>query len=291
VLTGDGARDQRTDQQRLAAELRRLRELAGVSGRQLARRIGISQSKVSRIEAGSATPPLPEVTAWADAVDASAADRERLTALTEAVFAPVETWRSAMSMRGHLQDEVEQIESKARSIRVFESSIVPGLLQTAEYARRIFRLFPVPYSADDLVKAVASRLNRQLALYDERRQFSFLITEAALRWRPGPPKLLQAQLDRIASISTLENVSVGLIPLGEEALAVIPEAFNIFTGPQGDDRFVIIETIHANLVVNDPSDVAMYSDRWDALTQMAIFEDRTREYLAQLRADLQSVQE
>jgi transcriptional regulator with XRE-family HTH domain len=288
-LGESGGHDRRTDRQRLAAELRRLRQRAGVSGRQLARRIGISQSTVSRIESGTATLPLPEVTAWAEAVGASAEDRTRLTALAEAVFATVQPWRSALAGRAHLQDEIEQLESWSRAISVFQPSVVPGLLQTAEYSRRVFALFQVPYSDDDLAKALAGRLNRQVALYEEQRSFSFLITEAALRWCPGPPRLLAAQLDRIASLSTLENVSVGLIRQGGEALVVIPEGFDILSGDRRSaDTVVTVETVHANLLVTDPSDVALYQQRWAQLARMAIFEDEARSYLARLRVDLRS---
>src|SRR4051812_21483343 len=197
---------------RLAAELRRLRELAGVSGRDLARRIDISQSKVSRIESGVTTPALPAVVAWAEAVGADAETRARLTAMTEAAFAEVQAWRSVLHSFGQLQDQIEQREALAQRIRVFQPSLIPGLLQTAEYARRVFGLFHVPYEDGDLAKAVAGRLDRQLAIYDEDREFAFLITEGALRWRPGPPRVLRAQLDRLGSLMTLDNVSIALVP-------------------------------------------------------------------------------
>ena len=277
----------RAKRQRLAAELRRLREMAGVSGRELAERINMSQSKVSRIESGVATPPVPAVEAWADAVGADAATRARLTAMTEAVFTEIQAWRLVLPSRGHIQGEIEQREALARKIRVFQPSIVPGLLQTAEYARRVFGLFHVPYEDDDLARAVATRLDRQLAIYDEDRQFAFLITEAALRWRPGPARILRAQLDRINSLTTLDNLSIGLIPCDVEATSAIPVGFDILDDRDGGST-VTIETLHANLIVSDPDHVADYEQCWSALDEMAIYGDEARGLLDRVRRSLEA---
>lgn len=284
MLVGE-PQEPRAKRQRLATELRRLREMAGVSGRELAERVGISQSKVSRIESGATTPPVPAVEAWAEAVGASAETRARLSAMTEAVFAEVQAWRAVLPVRGHLQDQIEQREAAARMVRVFQPSVVPGLLQTAEYARRVFGLFHVPYEDDDLAKAVAGRLNRQLALYDEERRFAFLLTEAALRWRPGPPRVLQAQLDRISSLTTLDNVSIGLIPHDVEATTTIPAGFDILDGDDGES-VVTIETQHANLVVTEAAHVADYEQAWCLLAEMAVYDEKARALLGRIRESI-----
>src|SRR5215510_8507018 len=99
-----------TGRERLAAELRRLRDLAGVSGRDLAQRVGISQSKVSRIESGAVVPSLPEVTAWGKELGVSVETQGRLTALIDAVYNEVHPWGSAMR-RGSLQQTVQNKES------------------------------------------------------------------------------------------------------------------------------------------------------------------------------------
>lgn len=279
-----------TGREQLAAELRRLRDLAGVSGRELAQRIGISQSKVSRIESGSAVPSLPEVTAWGKELGVSVETQERLTSLTRAAYTDVRSWHAAMQRRGHLQDDIQEQEARSREVRIFQPSVVPGLLQTAEYARRVFSLFQVPYTDDNLAAAVAARVHRQLALYEESRQFDFLITEAALRWRPGPPRLLLAQLDRIASISTLENVSLGVLPQSAEAVTFISHGFVIYDSADEDhDPVVSVETIHADVAVMAPEDVDLYRTRWSLLQQMAIFDGDAREFLGDIAGDIRAI--
>jgi len=272
--------------QSLAAELRRARDLAGISGRDLAHRIGISQSKISRIESGASVPSAPEVAAWADAVGAPDETRLLLASLTEAAFTEVHTWRAVLDGRSHLQDDIQELESRTGKILAFQPSLIPGLLQTAEYARRVFTLFDPPYPERDIPDALASRLDRQLALFDENREFGFLITEAALRWRPGPPELLLAQFDRIASLSTLSNVSIGLIPHAARAITSTAHSFVIFEsrgkahGDELPDSVVTVETIHANLTINDPESVALYRRRWSLLAQMAIYGAEARAFLA-----------
>lgn len=286
ATTGPGALP--PGRQRLAAELRRLRDLAGVSGRELAQRIGISQAKVSRIESGSTVPSLPEVTAWGEALEVSVEAQEKLISLTEAAYTEVHPWRAALQRRGHLQDYVQEQEALTRKMRVFQPSVVPGLLQTAGYARQVFSMFQVPYTEEDLAAAVASRLHRQLAIYNEQRKFDFLITEAALRWRPGPYKLLLAQLDRIISVSTLDNISIGLIPSSREALTFTSHGFVIYEGDEDEDRFVGVEIVHANLEIRATSDIGLYHDRWELLRQMAIFDDEARDFLARLSAEIRT---
>lgn len=291
----DGWGQARANRQRLAVELRRLRDAAGISGRELAQRIGVSQSKVSRIESGAATPSSDEVLAWAEAVAAPEATRGLLVELAEQAHTEVYAWQTALRERTHLQDDIQERERQARRIMVYQPSIIPGLLQTAEYAKRVLSLFQPPYAEHDIPAVLASRLDRQLALYEEGRKFHFLITEAALRWRPGPPKLLLPQLDRIASVSTLETVSIGLIPHSVQVVTYISHGFVIFdegdderAGEDDDETIVMVETVHANLTVKGRY-VADYRHRWSLLSQMAVFDDEARAFLAEVSADIQKM--
>lgn len=281
-----------TGRLRLAAELRRLRDLSGLSGRDLAKLIPISQSKISRIESGQSLPTLPEVAEWAQALNASEEIVARLVFLTTNAFTEVQPWRELLAGAGHLQDEIEQRESGARMIRTLQVAVVPGLLQTADYARRLLGMSEPPYIKEDLSAAVAARLHRQRLVFDEGRQFEFLITDAALRWQPGPVNMLLAQWDRIASIATLGNVSIGLIPQATRASATMSHGFAIYY-PADEEHlpFVTVEMIHAAMTVNDPSDFALYEKRWSLLGEMAIFGDEAQRYLAKLAHEARSTVE
>lgn len=276
---------------RLANELRVLRDLSGVTGRELARRIGISQSKVSRIEAATAQPSIAEVTAWARAVGASDEAERLLATLADAARSEVDTWQAVLEGRPQLQDEMRERELTADRARTFQPALVPGLLQTPAYAQRVFTMFKSSVPQTSVAAAVAARMDRQLALHEEGRQFEFLLTEAALRWRPGPPRLLVAQLDRIALVSTLENVSVGIIPFSVEAETAYTHGFAIFEEDDDPSPFVLVEVDHAWLTATGTENVALYQNRWSSLRKAAVFGDKARTFLDGLSAEMRSAED
>lgn len=274
------------NRRRLGAELRRLREQAGLSGRQLAEQINISQSKVSRIESAATIPTIPEVNSWATVVGASVSVAENLLVLANAAYTEVHPWDVAMHGRPHLQDDIQDLENRTGVKRIYEPSLVPGLLQTAEYIRRMSTMFQPSYAELDMPAVVAARLDRQTALFDADRSFEFLVTEAALRWRPGPTPVMLSQLDRVGSLSTLENVSIGLIPETAQATTYVPHGFVIFEPlDHGEDALVLVETVHANLTISEAGYVALYQRQWSLLAEMAVYGDDARALLGAIAAD------
>ena len=278
----------RAQRGQLGAELRRVRMLAGLSGRQLARAAGLSQSAVSRAERGESVLSLPEVTAWADAAGVSGDRRAVLLALAEAAVNEVATFR--LRLRGGLaaaQDSVGDLEASARVVRNFQPGIIPGLLQTADYARRIMALADTGHDGG-LAAAVAARLARQQALHDPARSFEFVMTEAALRYRPGAPDILAipdgwpaaalteqaltGQLDHLAAVVTAQTISFGVIPADAEMHAITRCGFILYeerTG--GQPPVAVIETPHAALTASDPADIALYRDQLARLRQSAVY--------------------
>jgi hypothetical protein len=198
----------------------------------------------------------------------------------------VHPWGSALQ-HGSLQEGIQDQESTAKRIHAFQPSVVPGLLQTAEYARRVIALFYQQFPDTDPAAEIASRLHRQQALYDTDRHYEFLITEAALRWRPGPLQMQLGQLYHIASVSTLENVTIGLIPLGVEATTLTTHGFVLYEGEERD-AWVTVETIHADMTVAAPEHMEIYRTRWSLLRETALFDDDAQEFLRMIVADLRT---
>ncbi len=278
-----------TAREYLSSELGRLRRLSGLSGRDLAVRVAISQSKVSRIESGASVPTLPEVIAWADAVNVSEETRDHLVRLTEAAYTDVETYRSAYRGRSHLQDQTRMYETTAHTIRNFHPAMVPGLLQTAEYTRRVLSLLDTTgIETLDYGAAAIARARRQEILYDETKRFDFLITEAALRWQSHDTRLLLPQLDRIASVSSLHNVWIGLLPYDAPIQGVPEHNFQLYSDRDEDQEPIVrVEMIHARLTISDPQDVAIYQEQFARWSEAALHGDEAREFLRQIADDLQ----
>lgn len=274
--------------QRLAKTLRSLRLEAGLTTTQLAERVGMSQSKVSRVELGQSAPQVADVDAWARAVGADAAARARLLALAEAVATEATVWRQAVRAGlPRLQLDVRDLEASAATISNYQPVLVPGLLQTPEYARRVVAA-NFPGGRDDLAAAIGARMERQAVLYDDNKRLTFVLAEAALRWRFGPRAVLLEQLDRIASVAALPSVTVAIIPQAATVEVWHSHGFNLFDDRGDEPPLAHIETLTAGLTVTDPDDVEEYRAAFGRLRAAAVTGESGRAVLRGVTADLQA---
>lgn len=270
---------------RLGLVLRGLRRDTGLTGQQLAERVGLSQSTVSRIELGQAVPLVGDVEQWVAATGAPDEQRAELLALAEAVAVQTIAWRRVVR-RGlpELQQDVRGLEATAGTIRNFQPTVVPGLLQTADYARRLITS-GYPEGRQDIATAVAARMERQAILYDESKRLEFLIAEVALRWRLGPPAMMRAQVDRIVNTMTLPHLTVGIIPQTAEVTAWHIHGFAILDDRE-DGPVVRVETLTTGLSITDPSDVDRYRQAFHLLRDAAVFEDHAQALLRTMIAEV-----
>jgi transcriptional regulator with XRE-family HTH domain len=267
----------------LGARLRDLRLRARLSGEQLAARLselmggGWSQSKVSRIEAGRVARAKPaDVAAWAQVCGAGTAEADKLLADLAAVKAEYSAWRLQLGagIRSKQRDHME-LEARTTQLRAFETIVVPGLLQSGDYARYRMEDARALYgSPDDVADALQGRMARQQVLYDPDKRFQFLLLENAVRQRLCPPAVLRAQLGHLLTVSTLHNVELGIIPLDAEVETAPAHGFWIF-----DDDLVLVETIAAELMLREPDEIALYSRVFEALHRSARLGDDARAIL------------
>jgi transcriptional regulator with XRE-family HTH domain len=253
-----------TPREQLAASLRALRQRAGLTGEQLAGQAGLSQPKVSRIETGRSLPNLEEVRAWTRATGASEEELGELAGLLEQLATSATSWRilHRLGLAGK-QQEIQELERQASRITTFQPVMVPGLLQTADYARRVIE---TAYQPGDIGRAVAGRLERQAILYDQAKRFDFLITESALRWRPRGVDM-RPQLDRLMSVASLPNVTLAVVPQGE---ALIPHLHPFVMWELEEGTVVSVETYSAELWVREAADVARYQEVWERASVSAV---------------------
>jgi transcriptional regulator with XRE-family HTH domain len=286
-------------QRRLAAELRRLRLNAGLSTHQVAAAIGISQSKVSKIENEHRSASIPDVRAWAKAVGVTSDRVEDLVDLAERSLTDLIARRAIL--RGGApahQRRFGELERAAGLIREFEPVFIPGLLQTADYAKKV--MTSVRPDRDDVGAAVAARLERQAILYDETKRFEFLLAEGELRWRLGAIGPHLAQLDRLVAVSTLPNVDLAILPQNTVVPAWHGHGFVIFSrihladddatdADDDGDTLVYVETLTQELRVGDPDDVALYLEIFERLRSQATSGEDSRRLLASVMADLRQL--
>ncbi|MGH9830798.1 MAG: DUF5753 domain-containing protein [Blastocatellia bacterium] len=159
---------------------------------------------------------------------------------------------------------------------------MPGLLQTAEYARaRFAQSITVFKVRNDINEAVKARVQRQEILYRLDKRFHFVLTEAALRYRLCPPEIMLGQLDRLVSFSQLLNVKLGII--GFETAYVVAPAHGFWLL---DDSRVMVETFSAELNLAQSQELALYSGIFDSLAAVASYGRAARTIINRVIEDL-----
>jgi transcriptional regulator with XRE-family HTH domain len=249
----------------LGKRLRELRLATIMSGRQLAESLSWPPSKVSKLENGRQTPTDDDIREWTRATG-SEDETEALLASLHTLEVQHAEWQRQLrtGLKPH-QQEIADLDARTQLFRAFESTFIPGLLQTAEYARaRFAQSITVFKVRNDINEAVAARVQRQEILYQLDKQFHFVLTEAALRYRLSPPEVMLGQLDRLVSFSALPNVKLGII--GFETAYVVAPAHGFWL--LDNDR-VMVETFSAELNLAQPQELALYSGIFDSLAAIA----------------------
>ena len=271
----------------LGVDLQFWRKRAGLSGTELARRAGMSQAKVSNLERGKRLPTLDDADQLASALGLAEEDAVSLREQVRTLQTQVQGYRN-LTRTGFesLQMNIQERQIHAASVSLYADTVVPGLLQTAAYARAVFERIP-GLTEDAIVAATAARVERQSAVFDTRREFTFLVNEGALRRPMLSVDGMLEQFDRILTINTIPSVTLGLIPWSASPRIVPPtHSFQIY-----DDEFVVMETLSAELTLSDPEDVRLYRDALDAMAEAAIPKFELGDYLNRITADLQAISE
>lgn len=263
----------------LAERLYGLRRAAGLSGARLAADLGWGAAKVSKIENGNQTPSAGDIRAWAAACGHPEAADELLDILADVQTVSRRWKQRARGGLAAIQEDYDRRTREARRVRNAEILIVPGLLQTAGYARGILtRLWP---DRSDIDETVAGRMQRQEVLYDPGKTFEFVITEAALRMLPVPAQVMAGQLDRLLSVG-LTNVTLGIIPFGVE-LDTLPAGGILLL----DDAAIVetVETCGGERFAGE-EESAEYGRIFGLLMDEAVTGDEARQLITAAAADL-----
>jgi transcriptional regulator with XRE-family HTH domain len=264
-----GAQAFRAGRHRVAAELRRAREAAALSTRELASRLGVSQPWITRIEMARNAASPEFARRWGLACGLDVSDAARLAEMAEHALDDITNWRRALAeipegLAG-IQRQVAAIERTARVTRLYQPAIIPGLLQTADYMAHIFR-GSEHRPAAVVSAAVAVRLERQAMLFDTSKRFYFLLGEAALWARPGTPEAHRAQLDRIRQVAGLEAVEVRVLPLTAAPPHWHIHGFAIFEEvARGAEPFVVVELLDSNYTPGGVDTIELYRATFEQL--------------------------
>jgi transcriptional regulator with XRE-family HTH domain len=260
---------------RLALELRRLREAARLTCEEVAEHLECSASKISRVETGRVSVSPRDVRDMLELYGVPEQQRDSLVQLSR--DSRQKGWWHAYS--DTIQPQFATyvgLESAASEIRVYEVNIIPGLLQTEDYARTMIRSATMNGSHDDIERTVALRMARQPALTrDDPPMLWTVVDEAALRRRVGGAELMRAQLEHVLELSSLKNVAMQVIPFAAGAHPAMGRPFVILVFPERIDPDVVyLEDLTSTLYLEDVDEVDRYNVFFNHLRATALsFED------------------
>ncbi|SDY12819.1 Helix-turn-helix domain-containing protein [Amycolatopsis xylanica] len=251
----------------LGNSLRELRTAAGfVTGKDFAERIGWLASKVSRIENGRTLLSDADLTTWCLAVAAPAKVTAELRDSLLGVRLERDRWKRQLRQGHTARQRAEAVSEQAAShITMVEFFVVPGLVQTPDYARAVFDLAAELHeSPSDTGDAVRARIRRQEVLYDTGKTIEILVGESALRYPICPQPVLRAQLDRLTNLAGLPHLRFGVVPLDVPLPTVTMHGYGIL------DDTVTVEINHTEITVSDPEDVDLYHRITERLWDTAV---------------------
>jgi transcriptional regulator with XRE-family HTH domain len=260
--------------------LRALRVERGLTVEQVAAQLMCSLSKVSRMETGHRNATLRDVRDLCDLYGITGqAERDRL--MTLAREARQQAWWQAYDL---VYSTYAGLEAEAVAIDDFQSSVVPGLLQTADYARA-GHLGALPLlEPEEIERQIEAKLTRQQILTKaEPPRFRAVLDEAVLHRLTGGRDVMKAQLDKLVEVSDLPNVTIQVIPFEVGAHPGVESTFNILRLP-ATSGVVFVEGLVGSIYLERPEDLERYDRVFAYLQDVALSPKDSIDLIAQLRA-------
>ena len=245
----------------------------------------VSPSKVSRLETGQRGASARDIRDLCDLYEVDEEQRQHLMEL--AIEGKQRAWWQPL---GVPYTRYVGLEAEATSISDYGLGNMPGLLQTADYARAVVLAAVPRWVPDEVERRVQGRIARQQRLFSEHPpRFEAVVDESVLHRVVGSPAIMRAQLERLLELSDLPHVTLRVIPYDAGALPSGNNKFIIlrFAQPTVPD-VVFIEGLTGDLYLEEPHDVEIYSTTFRALAQLAAEPDITRDIITTMIASYRS---
>ena len=249
----------------------------------MAKALGLSTSKVSRMETGNSGLQPDDVATMLGFYQVSAAKRQELLELLRR--GETKGWWERQAGLPSLWRALIDFENKATRIQTYESMIIPGLLQTGEYSEEMIRGTDNTLSDAELDNLVASRMARQnLVTRSTAPQFLAVIHEVALRMPVGGPGVMSRQLRHLLSIAERPNVGLRVVPISAGANVGLRGPFMILEFIEDPD-LVHVENQITGMFLEEGADLAGYRLALRNILNVALAPAATAELIATIAAE------
>jgi transcriptional regulator with XRE-family HTH domain len=274
---------------RLRYELRRLRDEHGLTIEQVQEASGgdIKAPSISRWENGERSVRPTDLRLLLDIYQVDGERREALLTLARQAKERG-WWQSYGSAIPQWFQVYVGLEAEASSVRVYESELVHGLLQTADYYRAFLRAAPAAAGDDEADRKIEVRLARQERLTgDDPPDYWAVLNEAVIRRVVGGAHVMRGQLDHIAEMAGLPHVNVQVLPFGAGVHPAMDGSFEILGFPEpGDPDVVYLENQAGSLYLEEQPEIDRYARMFSHLIAKALDPEESRRMIAQIATDL-----
>ena len=272
---------------RLGAELRRLREDAGLTIQQVAEHLECSESKVSRVETGHVSATPRDVRDMLGLYRAGDEQRDALIQIAREVRQ--RGWWSSYSDVTDGIPAYASLEVAAGSIRAYMALVVPALLQTEEYAQAVIRAILPDLQPKEIERRVELRMARQSILRrDDPPAFWAILDESMLHRPVGSVAIMRAQLRKLTEAAALPTVKLQVLATSAGEHAGMDGPFTIvgYSEPAEPD-FVILDSVMGEQYLETAEEIDRYSRVFELLHKAAIPPDESVAFIARLAKELQ----
>jgi transcriptional regulator with XRE-family HTH domain len=276
---------------RLAAELRRLREGSGRTAEAVAGELGWSKAKVSRYELARSGLRPSDVESLLGVYGVEGGHRQQLLALAEEA-AQRGWWEAYSDVLTEEHVAYIGLEAEATSVLQWQNVVVPGLLQTEQYARELFLGFQAVKPAPETIieRRVQTRvIRKQVLTRSEPLQLTAIIDESVLRRQRGDHSVMLGQLQHLAEVSRLPNVTLRILPLGgPKGLALGP--FDILQFGEAYETkltdVVSIESVRSELYIEGETDTYEFRLAFEELARESLESGESRDLILRVAREL-----
>ncbi|MFH9175269.1 helix-turn-helix domain-containing protein [Streptomyces albogriseolus] len=268
-------------QMRLATELRRLREAAGLTSRQAAALLGVAPAQITHIE--SALAGVSEQRVRRLASHYACTDAEFVDALVAMATDRTQGWWE--EYRGLLPTpflDLSELEHHARYLRHVAILYVPGLLQTEEYSRAVFSARLPELTVEELELRIRHRKERQRFAIP----YEAVIHEAALRIRVSDRATSRAQLMRLLEVSETDHISVRVIPFDRDDFPRASGTMTYVGGPLSKLDTVVRDALHGTVFIDSEAQLTTYRTNFRKVEEASLDPEKSRDFIRRLAEEL-----
>jgi transcriptional regulator with XRE-family HTH domain len=265
----------------LGSQLRRLREAKGITREEAGYKIRASGSKISRLELGRVSFKERDVVDLLEMYGVDEAEQASLVALAKEANSPG-WWHKYGDVLPEWFQVFVGLEEAASLIRLYEVQFVPGLLQSAEYARAVISLGLPGAAPEEIERRVSLRMARQeLLTKTGGPRLWAVVDEAALRRPIGGREVMRAQLERLIESAREPNITLQVVPFRSGGHAAEAGAFTIMRFPEVDlPDVVYLEQLTSALYLDKREDVETYTEVMERLSVESESPERTIDILS-----------